>query len=590
MAELQTHMVAATGAAPAGRHVGVARALLSFADSTRQQLVSSEFWLLVLAFSCAVIFLLPVKLPIGGYYWDTFLYPDASWRIANGQLPHVDFFVPVGALGYYTYRLVETLFPNGHMLLLAQWSMLIITLPLMAWVNKDIIKRNAALALVVVLPFVFFAFVPLNSKEVYPHAGVDGFGIYNRHICLVLYILVAGYVFVPPGRKLTLLTGILLTVAFFLKITGALTALIIITHAVLAGRLSLKQLGQALAIFAGVCVLIELPTGMVSAYLKDIGILLELNNQKLFERFRAPVIMYLDIIATTFMLAGLLAWVDRARLAFLLSQRAGILLRKRIAAVLDHDFAWILMLTVASVWFETQNTGSIAFSFVWPFLADLFWRWHPRHRDRRTAVLLLIVLSTLPILMPMMHRTARVVLGTLFYDSLEAPLLGKYGEVDARAELLERAFAMKAHYGHIDDRYNGLSKAGHQSSLLLYSEFDFQLTHLISISEATDALLKWEAQNRTRLDKIITLDFVDVFTPLLRRTPVKLISIGMAAGRTVPPLTGSRLNAALEAHALLVPLCPITPVRLSLFQTFQPVLDHTQRIELTPCWDLYVRK
>ncbi len=468
--------------------------------------------------------------------------------------------------------------------------MLIATLPLMAWVNKDIVKRNATLALAVILPFVFFSFVPINSKEVYPHAGVDGFGMYNRHICLMLYILVAGYVFVPPGRKLTMLTGIVLIITFFLKITGALTALIIITHALLAGRLSLRQLLQIMAAFAGVCILIELPTGMVSAYLRDIGILIDLNNETFFERFRAPIVMYLDIIASTFMLAGLLAWVDRAKLKFLLSQRAGITLCKRVASVFDHDFAWILMLTVASVMFETQNTGSIAFAFIWPFLADLFWRWHPRHRDRRTAVLLLIVLSTLPMLMPMLHRTTRVVLGTFFYDSLDAPLLAKYGEVDARPELIERAFAMKAHYGRIEDRYNGLSKAGHQSSYLLYSEFDFQLTHLIGISEAADALQKWEAQNKTRLSKMITLDFVDVFTPLLKRTPVKLTSIGMAAERTVPPLTGARLNAALEANALLVPLCPITPVRMSLFQTFQPVLDRTQRVSLTSCWDLYIRK
>ncbi len=114
MAELKTHLVAAAGEAHADIRVSFTRALFSFAGTTRQHILSSQFWLLLLAFTCAAILLLPVKLPIGGYYWDTFLYPDASWRIANGQLPHVDFFTPAGALEYYAYTLVEALFPQGN--------------------------------------------------------------------------------------------------------------------------------------------------------------------------------------------------------------------------------------------------------------------------------------------------------------------------------------------------------------------------------------------------------------------------------------------------------------------------------------------
>jgi hypothetical protein len=550
---------------------------------------SVNFWLVSLLLFCVGFLLLPVKLAIGGYYWDVFLYPDAAWRIANGQLPHVDFFTPAGAFEYYGYALLQSIFPNGHQLLLAQWSLLLVTLPVMAAMATDLERQGRYLALAVVLPFVFFSLVPINTKEVYPLAGVDGYGIYNRHVCLLLYVMVTTFVFVQPGRKIGAITGILFAALFFVKVTGAAIALPIIALALLSGRMRVSDGVIAAATFAAICIIVELSTGMVSAYVRDIGILVGMNAEGLVSRLRSPLVMYLDVLAILAALAALLLWVDRSRILFVMSSRAGMRLSSRISTIFNHDALWIAALCAVGILFETQNTGSLALVFVWPYLAQLFARWFPRHRDRRTAVLLLVAVSALPMLMPMMHRTARVVMGSLFYEELQAPALGRHAQVEAKQEMLVRAQAVKEHFADTHYHYRRFSEAGHQSSYLLYTEIDYQLSWLMGVDEAVQALRDYERDTHRKFERLIVLDFVDVFTPVLRRTPVKLISIGMAAERTVPPLEGERLAAAMTADALLVPRCPTTPVRLSLQKTFAPVMEGKRLHRLSSCWDLLIR-
>ncbi len=110
--------------------------------------------------------------PIGPMYWDHFIYLDAAQRIANGQMPAVDFFAPVGPLGYYLYWLAATLFPHGQPLLVASWSLLIVTAPLMALVTLDVSRRAPGLALALVLPFLLFSALPFTTGDFYPFPGL----------------------------------------------------------------------------------------------------------------------------------------------------------------------------------------------------------------------------------------------------------------------------------------------------------------------------------------------------------------------------------------------------------------------------------
>ena len=60
--------------------------------------------ILALAVAIAAILLsLPLRVPIGAMYWDLVVYFDAANRIFTGQVPTVDFFAPVGPLGYYLF-------------------------------------------------------------------------------------------------------------------------------------------------------------------------------------------------------------------------------------------------------------------------------------------------------------------------------------------------------------------------------------------------------------------------------------------------------------------------------------------------------
>ena len=50
----------------------------------------------------AMLFLIKT-VPIGSMYWDLYIYFDTANRIFNGQVPNVDFFTPVGPLGYWLF-------------------------------------------------------------------------------------------------------------------------------------------------------------------------------------------------------------------------------------------------------------------------------------------------------------------------------------------------------------------------------------------------------------------------------------------------------------------------------------------------------
>jgi len=63
--------------------------------------LSAWFWVLLAVFLCAALLMSNVGVPLGPNYWDLPIYLDGAQRIAQGQVPNVDFDAPVGALGYY---------------------------------------------------------------------------------------------------------------------------------------------------------------------------------------------------------------------------------------------------------------------------------------------------------------------------------------------------------------------------------------------------------------------------------------------------------------------------------------------------------
>src|SRR5690606_6716447 len=144
----------------------------STAAARRRSAYAAPLALLASAVAGVLLLLaLPLNVPIGPMYWDVIIYYDAANRILDGQVPINDFFAPVGPLGYYLFTAFAVLFPQGNPVLMAHWSMLAVTAPLMALVMVDIGRRSRVTALALLVPFLVFALLPFNTREFYPFPG-----------------------------------------------------------------------------------------------------------------------------------------------------------------------------------------------------------------------------------------------------------------------------------------------------------------------------------------------------------------------------------------------------------------------------------
>ena len=161
-------------------------------------------WLLAgFAAAAMVALAFPLRLPLGSFYWDLVVYLDAFQRIRTGQAPALDFFAPVGPLGYYLGYAIQRVFPNAQPLLLTNWALMPVLLPLVAAILSQRGASRHALALL--LPFLIFVALPINLFGYYPSPGLDGYGIYNRHTATLLYWLAATLIFVEGPRARTAL-------------------------------------------------------------------------------------------------------------------------------------------------------------------------------------------------------------------------------------------------------------------------------------------------------------------------------------------------------------------------------------------------
>lgn len=273
-------------------------------------LARSPLLLLALVFGVlAVLLSFTIPQPIGPMFWDHYLYLDAANRIRDGQIPSVDFFTPVGALGYYLFTGLQGIFPNGQPLLLASWCLLLATGPLIALVVVDVQKRSTALAYAILLPFLVFSVLPFNTGDFYPYPGSDGFGVYNRQVCQLLYVLAAALVHVRDRRLLVATVAGAMAALFFVKITGAVAGTLMCLMALVAGRLPFRSaIAAGLVVFA-VLAIVEVAFGGVSAYLADILALLSVNDGSLLPRLLQAASLNAGLLIP----AGLLCLVSTLR-------------------------------------------------------------------------------------------------------------------------------------------------------------------------------------------------------------------------------------------------------------------------------------
>jgi hypothetical protein len=523
---------------------------------------------------------LPLRLPLGAFYWDVAVYLDAFQRIRLGQSPAIDFFAPVGPLGYYLGALLHHIFPNAQPMLLVNWAILPIVLPLAIAVLRQREANSHALALI--LPFLIFAALPINLSIFYPAPGLDGFGNYNRHTALLLYWLIATVLFVQSPRPRTILVAAFMLTLFLTKITGAVVGSMIVGYACLTGRLRLVEAATAAAACILALLVIDWPTGLVRAYLGDILTLLSLNTDTLLPRLLTVASAKFGVVLPASGLVALLLWIG-------LREGQGSSLAK-FRRTMAGPAGWLAVALFALAVFETQNTGSLDFIALWPVLLLVLQQWRLRSDPIKPAVVALTLAVALPSLVLCIERGARALAGAAGdVVALPAPELGPLARVSVKRGLAERAAIMLDLYPAHAETFRALTDKGLEPSAILYAEIDYQATWLLEVRQGLLALRDWEAREQRRLNGVFTLDFVDPFNALLDRSAPRNVPIGIVPGRNLPELTESTLASLADTDAILSPKCPQTPARAALARHYAPSLADRRHVELSPCWDMYLK-
>lgn len=529
-----------------------------------------------------ILLSLPVVLPIGPMYWDTYIYLDAAQRLKLDQIPAVDFQAPVGALEYYQFYWLQTLFPNGQPTLLAQWSILISAAPLMAAVIAVINKNSRRTAMAILIPFLIFALCPMNTQAFHSYPGVSGFGIYNRHTSLLLYVLTSALVFIPRGRTLAIVAALTMVALFLTKITGFLAGGLIGLYAVITGRFLLRHLLLALAIFVIVLAGLELNNGMISAYIASIITLVNLNEGLLIPRFLTVFSIKLDVILAAASLIIFLFWLDlRGH-----SQHSALGDR---AFTLDRDWLWASVIMAAGTFLETQNTGSQEFIFIWPVLLTVLYKSTALTEKRRLIVYCLVALTIIPTTTKVIHGTLRFIAVAPHYVTAPVTDLKTMGLVSTRADIMERVLLLENHYIQNVEPYRQLAIAGQLPSWRLYAELDYQMYWLLSVDHAVKAIKQFETTNNIHLNSLMNLDFTDPFPWILDRDATRHIQIGADPFRTVERLTPVVEASVRATDGVLRPSCPITTARRYLQDIYAKALDDRTVVKLNDCWDLLLR-
>ena len=554
-------------------------------------LLTSPIALLVVALMVVVALLsLPLSVPIGPMYWDSYIYYDGATRIFDGQVPIVDFFAPVGPLGYYLFAGWLALFPDAQTTLITHWALLALTAPLMAAILYEVDSRSRATAWALVIPFLIFALLPFNGREFYPLPSSDGFGIYNRQICQMLYVLVAALMFVKNQRVLTVVMAVAMTALFFLKITGFISGGMLCLFAFLTGRITLRHAVIAALVFAAILAGLEVIDGMTSAYIADINALVSTNSQTLLPRLVQSVSINIDIVATAIVLGIVLLVAQRQRIGTALGaffKKPGL---STLAEFADRDLFWLAAILAAGIFFEAQNTGSQAFIFLWPVLWSILTKLPAQLAKPKLALLTatLVAAVYLPMVVGTLERAARTYLGALNTVHFASHNLKALDEVTTRDYVLKRAELMLKLYPKQQPQLQEIAENKELPSPLLYSDLDFQITNLLAIDRAVDSIRALEAKSGTHFQTIMTLAFANPFPYLMDRSAPRLIAIGADPFRAVPTPDEEVLKQVADVDLALYPKCPNTWANVRLWEIYGPALKDHRKIELDDCFTAYV--
>ena len=241
-------------------------------------------WLLVvtpiaLLVPLAIVFARQVSIS-NGFFNDSLVFFDGIHRIARGQVPHVDFSTPVGALGYWLpYLGREVIGTYAGAIETASLLLAGVVVPLtsvMLWRRAS--SATALLILGVVAGVLVVPLVPGWNPDEISHAMQ-----YNRWGWgLILPLFLLGLP--PPEDRPTgivrgLIGGAFLAALFLIKITyfvyGSVFLVLLLACPDARRRDALVAIVSVVVILAAVLVATG---GMIVAYLKDIALALDADT------------------------------------------------------------------------------------------------------------------------------------------------------------------------------------------------------------------------------------------------------------------------------------------------------------------------
>lgn len=561
----------------------------SSASWLRTALLSPLLLLSCAILACGLLLTRPLVLPLGAMYWDLALYLDAANRIAAGQVPLIDFLTPVGPLGYWLFAWLGEVFTRSQPLLLAQWSLFVVTAPPLVLILREVDRRSRATAFGLLLPYLVFQILPINVEQYSFYPGMDGFGIYNRQVSIVLYVLVAALVFLRDRR---LLTGILvwtLLALLLIKITGLLAGGLVVAFALAAGRLDWRQSAIAAGVAALLLAALEIATGIVGAYVESILALVSINSGLILPRFLHAASLHLDIVAAGGALMAVLILLGWREIAGAAAAFAAEPSRQAFQRLIDRDVAWLGVVMAAGLFFETQNTGGQAFIFIWPVLLSILAGWLGSGRRGAVVVLALLAATAIPPVETVLQRAGRTLLAQTGYLAVPNLHLGRLGLVSQHPEVIERAARMQEIQISRIEAFRAIAEKKMLPSETLYSARDFQVGWLMAIDAGIAAIREHEAKTGTRFETIMSLNFANPFPYLMERTGVRHIAIGADPFRAVPEPSEAALAAVAEADLILYPLCPVTVANRMLRTLYAAAMSGREEITLGSCWKGYVR-
>ena len=516
--------------------------------------------------------------PYGRAVWDFVFVLDGAYRIGLGQIPHVDFASPIGALTLYLTWLAERIFPGGQPFIgLHALAWLIVVPPFAAIAPRirsawGFAGSFAVLALVVLVPYTLD---PTMLSE------ISYFATYNRFATAILFL--AGLWFVlPKARGDGVLLGYLLTALIFFKITAAIAMFGLVVSSVLLGRARPAALFVMLAVAGAAVGLVELATGgLVSGYLRDIAAMSALNRGgSLYRLASSTARNWLPIVVTIAIVALAIRELD-----FTAAVRRPLDFIRNIIARQAFAVDTALLVAVALV-AESQNTGGVG------LIAAAAVLFHPSLQLERGWRLIAAAVLGATLVLPLADIAEKRVVSSLirerqgttdhafatFLPGMRVPnstLAGSRLTARLQQEWLPYLEEIDAGGFDLDGDPASTSPAN-------------RAAWAISVAEAGANFQRLGYAAKAK--RYTTIDFAESFPRLLGLTPARGTTLAMDFGRTVPGFSAAEASAYLaSADGVFFRTCVIPGANTNP-ATFRTVLEREfTRHTLHPCWDFYSR-